>query len=169
MSFLENRRLYLSGPLELCDDLNWREKPSEILKNEFKVDLFDPFQDPKQQRVEELNAARKARDFETVAAIAHDFVKKDLTMVDRSDLVVAYLPYKVPTTGTHEEIFRANLSKKPVCLVADGDLFHLPTWYFGYVKKEFMFDDWEQLFKYFRLVNQGLATSHRWDFIYNKL
>lgn len=170
MNFLAGKRFYISGPIEFGTEFNWRVEPSKFLKNEMKVDLFDPFEDPKQQRVGDLNKAREAKDFEAMAAIASDFMRKDLISVNRSDAVVAYLPYKVPTTGTHEEIIRSNLDKKPVMLVADGCIFRLPIWYFSYFKREFMFNNWDELYDYLRRVNKGEGKfNKRWDFILGKL
>src|SRR5581483_419345 len=108
MSFLKNAKVYLSGPIEFGDDkVNWRLDPKEVLAQEFQLNVFDPFDDPKQQWAPLLEEARSRNDYETMRQIAKNFIRKDLCLVDRSDFLIAYLPYKVPTTGTHHEIINS--------------------------------------------------------------
>jgi hypothetical protein len=165
---LTNKRVYLSGAIE--HDLsghNWRINPSKILREEFKLNLFDPFSDPKQSCTVQLMQAREERDFDTMVAIAKNFVRKDLCSVDRSDFLIAYLPYQVPTTGTHHEIINSNNSKKPTLLVADGNKARIPLWYFGFIPVEFMFDDWKQLYSYLREINEYKhINNNRWAYVY---
>jgi hypothetical protein len=171
MSILKQKRAYLSGPIEYSQDINWRTKPKQVLVEEFGIDLFDPFCDPKQQWTEELNEARKNQDFETVTKICKLFVRKDLCWVDRSDFIISFLPYKVPTTGTVHEIINSNNAKKPTLLVTDAEnVSYIPLWYFGFIPVEFMFAGWESLFSYLREVNSGLHKhNNRWSFIYGEI
>lgn len=168
MGILENKRCYLSGPIENDSiEHNWRTEPKRVLNEEFKVKLFDPFEDPKQQWVPLLNSAKERRDYEEIARIAHGFVRKDLALVDRSDFVVAYLPKGVPTTGTHHEIIWSDNAKKPTLLVCPQGKEHCPLWYYGFIPHQFMFGSWEELYDYLRDVNVG---KHRgvdeWAFVY---
>src|SRR3990167_5282162 len=121
MSYLKGRRVYLSAPIEqrICDD--WRAPLKDVLIKEFELDVFDPFCDPKKSREAEIVKARQEKDYDKIRSIAKDFVRKDLSLVDRADILLAYVPYKVPTTGTCHEIINANQCKKPVLLVTDGD------------------------------------------------
>lgn len=161
-----------SGPIE--NDLthhNWREEPKKVLTERFGVNLFDPFVDPKQQWVPTLKDAREKCDYETMTKIAKDFVRKDLAMVDRSDILVSYLPKGVPTTGTHHEIINSNNSKKPTLLVSNmNDIAHIPLWYYGFIPTEFMFPNWEALYVYLEAVNKGEhRENNRWSFIYGDI
>jgi len=170
-SVLENLRTYLSGPIEFdATHHNWRTEPAEILRNRFKIDLYDPFADPKQQFSEELIQARKNRDFPAMQKIAGRFVSKDLSVVQRSDILIAYLPYKVPTTGTHEEIITSNRNKIVTLLVCPQGREFLPLWYYGYIKLKYMFDSWEDLYTYLDEVNNFQHTDDkRWAFAYGLL
>jgi len=148
INYLAGKRAYLSGPIE-CDNLshNWRNEPKKILIEKFQIDLFDPFADPKQVLTGDLNKARENNDIETIVKIAKGFVRKDLAMVDRADFVIAFLPYKVPTTGTHHEIINSNNAKKPTLLVTDSlTISSIPLWYFGFIPTEFMFAGWKKLY-----------------------
>lgn len=167
MTVLEDKRGYLSGPIEMNSDLDWRIEPKKVLKNEFKINIFDPFEDPKQNKVPELLKAREERDFPTLVRIARGFVRKDLTEVDHSHVVIAYLPYKVATCGTHHEIINSNNAKKPTLLVADGNKALIPLWYYGFIPPEFMFDNWDGLYEYLREVNEKKHLSNnRWNIVY---
>lgn len=169
MGYLKDTRCYLSGPIQY-HDTNWRQKPVEIL-NQFNVNFFDPFSDPKQQWVAMIKEAMNEGDFEAVVSIAKKFVRKDLCMVDRSDFVVAYLPHEVPTTGTHHEIFVSNMAKKPTLLVTNSDdISNIPLWYFGFIPIEFMFPNWLALHKYLETVDKGEQKHNdKWSFIYGDI
>lgn len=165
---LKNKRCYLSGPIEFGDNgKNWRTAPTKILHAKFGLQVYDPFADPKQQWKPILEEARQKRDFPTMVNVAKKFVHKDLGMVDRMDLLVAYLPYKVCTTGTHHEITTADRSRKPTLLVCPQGKEFVPLWYFGFIPTEFMFGSWKALYKYLGEVNGGEHLENsRWDFIY---
>lgn len=169
---LRNARCYLSGPIENDrNDLNWRTEPSKVLRERFGIDLFDPFSDPKQQWVPALAEARTKGDYDTMVKIAKLFVRKDLCMVDRVDFTIAYLPYKVPTTGTTHEIINSNNAKKPTLLVTDSpNITYIPLWYFGFIPTEFMFAGWDDLFSYLEDVNAGKhKQNNRWSYIYGDI
>ena len=158
---LKGKRCYLSGPIQYdTTNLNWRIEPTKTLTEEFGIDVFDPFADPKQQWVPKLEAARKQEDFEEIKRIAKKFVRKDLAEVEHSHMLIAYLPLKVPTTGTHHEIINANDRKKPTFLVCNEGKASIPVWYFGFIRPEFMFGSWDELYNYLREINAGHHTDN---------
>jgi len=172
MGYLKDKRLYLSGPIEHdTTDHNWRTEPKEILMQKFGVNIFDPFDDPKQNLSSDLHKAREQNDVDTIVHIAKGFLRKDLCLVDRSDLLIAYLPYKVPTTGACHEIINSNNAKKPTLLVTNLDkVSYIPLWYFGFIPKEFMFAGWQSLFNYLKEVDEGMHKhNNRWSFIYGDI
>ena len=169
MGYLAGKRCYLGGPIENGDALgDWRVGPRKVLREEFGIDLFDPFEDPKQQWVAKLNKARDECDFDTMAEIAEAFVHKDLGTVDGCQFVISYLPYKVCTTGTHHEIINSSDLKKPTLLVCPQGKQFLPLWYFGFIDhKDFMYGGWEPLYAYLREVDAGLHKHNkRWRMVY---
>ena len=172
MNNLRDTRCYLSGPIENDDTLhNWRTKPSTVLRERFEIELFDPFSDPKQQWVPALKEARANGDHDTMVKIAKLFVRKDLCMVDRADFIIAYLPYKVPTTGTTHEIINSNNAKKPTLLVTDcASIAAIPLWYFGFIPTEFMFAGWDALYAYLDEVDKDKhRDNNRWSYIYGTI
>jgi len=171
MDYLKGKKTYISGPIENGSEENWRDAPKKILIEEFGIDVFDPFADPKQQWVPTLNKADEEEDYETIVSIAKSFVRKDLAIVDRADFVIAYLPFKVPTTGTVHEIINSNNAKKPTLLVTNQKkIAKIPKWYFGFINIKFMFAGWDNMFSYLREVNDGKhMDNNRWDYVYGKI
>jgi hypothetical protein len=169
MTILEGKRCYLSGPIEFdSTNRNWRTAPTEVLTKKFKLNLYDPFSDPLQQWRQPIKDAQEKKDYDVLAKIAKSFVRKDLSMCDRADFLVAYLPYKVSTFGTTHEIIQSNNAKKPVLLVSDGGKEKIPVWFYGFIPVDFMFDNWGCLYSYLREVNSGQHKgNNRWWYTYN--
>ena len=169
MGYLAKKRCYLSAPIEYAEgvDPNWRKNVVDTLRNEYSISLFDPSDDPKQKKTIEITKAKEEKDYGKIKEIATSFVHKDLCMVDRSDFIIAYLPHRIPTTGTHHEIITSSNAKKPTLLVSD-DKRNIPVWYYGFIPLEFMFSGWEELFKYLNEVDSGCKQKHcRWSFVYD--
>lgn len=164
MNYLRNKRIYLSGPIEYCDSkTDWRPAIKEVLENRFQLNIFDPFSDPKQSKADKLKAAKEKEDYKTVRKIVKKFVRKDLANVDGSHFLVAHLPPGVPTFGTVHEIINANNSKKPVLLVCQKGVQQIPSWFFGFIKRKYMFGSWEHLYNYLEEVDNGLhIDDDRW-------
>lgn len=158
----------MCGPIEHDPSRhNWRTEPSRVLVEEFGLNLFDPFEDPKQQWAPLLMEARDKKNYEQIEHIASNFVSKDLTMVSRSDMLVAYLPYLVPTTGTTHEIIHSHSDKKPTLLVCPQGKEFCPLWYYGFIDwRDSMFSSWEELYSFLRDVNAGKHNDkRRWKYI----
>jgi hypothetical protein len=101
-----------------------------------------------------------------MARIARRFVRKDLQVVQRTDIVVAYLPYGVPTTGTHHEILNSWGYKNPTLLVSDHKE-DIPLWYYGFIDHKYMFDGFPDLYRYLQEVEDGKHIDDlRWAMIY---
>jgi nucleoside 2-deoxyribosyltransferase len=168
MGYLKGQPAYLSGPIEFDKtSLNWRTEPMKVLTKRFGIKMFDPHQDPKQQWVPALLEARKKSDITEMARIAKNFVRKDLSMVDGSRFLIACLPKGVSTCGTHHEIFIANTAKKPTLLICPDGLTELPLWYYGFIKPDFLFGSWDDLYEYLQEVDDGKHKHNdRWWMTY---
>jgi hypothetical protein len=171
MGALKGIRAYLGGPIEFDrTDLNWRTEPTNVLSSRFGINVFDPFADPKQRWVSVLQDAKSRCDTDEMAKVAKNFVRKDLSMVDRSDILISCLPEGVPTCGSHHEIFVSNNAKKPTLLVCTQGRQKLPIWYYGFISPEFMFGSWDDLYGYLSEVDDGKhKANNRWWFVYNMI
>ena len=168
MGYLAGKKLYLSGAIQHSSSpVNWRDEVKKKLSNQFNLDVFDPYVDPKQQWSPDLVAAQKNRNFEEMARIAKLFVRKDLQVVQKTDILVAYLPKDVRTTGVHHEIINSWSYKNPTLLVSNGHKEYIPLWYYGFIDHEYMFDDFLSLYNYLQEVEDGKHKDDlRWAMIY---
>jgi nucleoside 2-deoxyribosyltransferase len=167
-NYLENKKCYLSGPIQYASDEFWRGEPLFNLKKRFGIDVFDPFADEKQQWKDEILKAKAGSDTSLLVKIAKSFVRKDLGMVDRSDFLIAYVPTGVQTVGTVHEIINSNNAKKPTLLVTNSNsISDIPLWYFGFIDTKYMFAGWRSLFDYLQAVNDGNhKNDDKWHFVY---
>jgi len=168
MNYLKDKTAYLSGAIEFGDGThNWRTEPIEALKNQFGLSVYDPFSDPKGQWGPAIQQAREEKDYEKMRNMAKAFVRKDLAMVDRSDLLIAYMPYRVPTTGTIHEIINSNNAKKPTLIVCPQGKENAPIWLWGTLPSNSFFGSWDSLYEYLQEVTDGKhASDDRWHFSY---
>jgi len=138
--FLENTRVYLSGPMDFvasrADEkkFGWRVRVGDFLRS-FGAVVFDPWNKPKVRGLHEYGkedvATTELREkwtFEATAEgtqaraeCAHTFWETmhiDLRMVDISDFVIAYCPTNIYSVGTPHEIVTARQQHKPVLFVS---------------------------------------------------
>ncbi|RDJ35644.1 MAG: hypothetical protein DWQ19_12565 [Crenarchaeota archaeon] len=167
--YLSNKKVYLSGAIEYnSDGFNWRIEPKQQLESRFGLDVFDPFADPKQQWVPELNEAQKNKDLVKMKEIASKFVRKDLANVDESKFLIAHFIHGLPTTGTHHEVINANNAKKPTLLLCEKGAEFIPKWYFGFISLDYLFGSWEELYSYLQEVDDGKhMDDDRWSIVYD--
>lgn len=165
---LENKRIYLSGPIQHGNETeNWRTEPIDRLKKDFKLDVFDPYQDPKQQWAIDLRKAQQNKNYKEMRKIAKKFVRKDLATVDHAHFIIAYVPYKIPTFGVTHEIICSNNNKKPTLIICPEGKELIPLWFYGFVKPKYMFGSWEDLYLYLSEVDQGKhKKDDRWSIVY---
>ncbi len=168
LKYLHGSKAYLGGPIEHCEDEhNWRIEPKKILTNEFGINVFDPFDDPKQQWAPKLEQAKLNKDYDKIAEIAKAFLRKDLSTVDGSNFVIARIPLKIATVGTVHEIIVANDSKKPTLIVCPEGKQNVPAWFYGFVSHKFMFGSFDALYEYLREVDAGKhKDDDRWAIVY---
>ncbi len=167
--YLRNRRAYLGGAIEFADpDDNWRDEVKMKLFTDFGLKIFDPYEDPKQSSRDEITKCKETGKWDRLVEIMHKFARLDLSIVDRADLIIQHLPYKVPTTGTVHEIINSNDRKKPTLLVCPQGKGKIPDWYWAFIKPEYMFGSWQDLYAYLGEVDEGKhKDDDRWFFVYH--
>ena len=95
-----------------------------------------------------------------------EIVHVDLRMVDISDFVVVYLNPKVAMFGTIHELINSLHQRKPTLVVVEGGRTKAPNWLFGIMDFNFMFDDFESLYKFLEHIDNETieADLGRWVF-----
>lgn len=168
MPVLDNKRVYLSSPMEFASNKSWTDQHKAILTNEFKLKLFDPWEDEKQVEVSNIQTCITDKNSEGLRTIMKGYCKLDLGNVDRADIIIAYVPHGIPTTGVTHEVVNANNAKKVVLLVEGQDKFKIAKWFYGFIPLKFMFSTWDDLYQFLRDANKDLyKNDDRFYFLYN--
>ena len=187
MGYLKGTNCYLSGAID-CDDTNsnWRPAVKQVLKSRFEIDVFDPFNDHKQMKHDDLIQAKNNKDWKTVQDIAWRFVRKDLKQVEKSDFLIANITCKtrvehisggiqavtrqIPTTGTIHEIIESDNHHNPTLIVCEYGIEYIPSWLIGFIKLDYLFDSWNSLYFYLNAVNNGeKMDDQRWFYVYGQV
>ena len=168
MGFLNNTKMYLSSPLQFDDNTkpNWRPEVVAALSERFGINVHDPTINEKQVRAVDLDNALESGDFNTVEKIARAFTKRDFAEIDRCDFLVACHGHKISSIGVPCEVHHAIQLKKPVCIVCPEGKRFAGKWYFGNVKHQYIFGNWNDLYAYLQEVDLGLhKDNHRWHYV----
>jgi hypothetical protein len=143
--FLENTRVYLSGPMDFIASRveemknGWRVRIKQFLQA-YGATVFDPWEKPKTRGLHEYGkediTSIKTRDKWTFqegpdgakirAECSRNFWETmhiDLRMVDISDFIIAYCPTNIYSVGTPHEIIVARQQHKPVLFVTTPVVF----------------------------------------------
>lgn len=160
MNRLYNTLVYLAGPMDKCENNGkiWRTLITPQLTN-MGICVLDPTDKPINKGLEDIES-RKQREFLLKEGKYEEFGKQvrllriiDLRMMDKADFIIAYININIPTCGTYEEIFRANIDKKPILLSVEGGKNNCPHWMFGVLPHEHIFNNWDELMSYLNFID----------------
>ena len=179
VNFLEGTRCYLIGSMQYAkggQGRSWRELvKSTLLPRE--VTCFDPYSKPFIKSIQEdeksfteLQDKINAGKFAEVREEMKEIRSVDLSMVDRSDFIIAYIHPTVPSWGTPEELSQAVRLKKPIFLVVEGGIHKCPFWIFGMLHYKYMYNSIEDALKVICNIDDGILSpdSGRWRFLQKK-
>ncbi len=118
-------KFYLAGPIWFSPDegVSWRELLTKKL-NFLGHKVSDPTKKEDNMNPTELKELRRifGRKSEQVTKITNYIVEKDLTMIEESDALIAYLPKESQSFGSIQEIFYCKeILKQPVFVITDMD------------------------------------------------
>ncbi len=171
MNKLKGLQIYLAGSIDKCPNLGmvWREKITPILKG-FGLIVNNPMDKNKvsandlKKRAERI-LWKKNGNYKKLSKWMKGIRKKDLELVDRSDLFLIYLDLDIFTCGSFNELFRAVKQNKQIFIVCKQGKQHIPDWLFGMIDHQFMYENFESMFDYLSLVDKGSLTHDRWLFM----
>ncbi len=135
---LNRTKCYLAGNIENSSSPHsWRDLVKAELASTGII-FFDPLKKPFMDSVNEdkehmvrLAKIREESRFDDLARIMRKIRVEDLSLVDRSDFLIAVISAKTASWGTAEEVFWANRMKKPIYLVVSEGKQACPFWIFG--------------------------------------
>ncbi len=137
-------KLYLAHPLPLRHEI--REKELEIEK-ETGVELLNPFYDTGRDDIYSIDRGEKTRSDPSLDFIA--IVEKDLSNVQKSDGVLAYVAINSHSIGTICEVWEALRVGLAVFVVSPDCLMHPWIRYVTAVSGGAAFESWDAAKTYF--------------------
>jgi len=168
---LNRTKCYLAGNIENSHAPDyWRD----VVKNELKetgITFFDPLKKPFMDSVNEdkehiakLVKMRTGGEFGELAKIMRKIRVEDLSLVDRSDFLIASISAKTASWGTAEEVFWANRMKKPIFLVVEEGRRACPFWIFGTLPEDQIYDNMKDVIAEIKKLDSGEKTMDlsRW-------
>ena len=176
MNYLSGKSCYLAGPIKECKDdgVLWRKKIGGVLKDRFKIKVLDPtkiklngfgeIKDDKKYFSDLLSAGK----FDNVKKDFFCIVKKDLHLVDSSNLMIFYYLPTISTVGGIHELVVAQNEKKPILMYVDKENYkYINPWILTFVKTKHIFNNWNKMFKFLDKIDKHGVTknvSSHWMF-----
>lgn len=129
--------------------------------------------DPKKVKFEGISEIQnrsqlfQSEDWDEIRRQMKIIVRKDLRCVDISDFTIFYMPKNVRTTGAIHEIIESDRQKKPTLILCPEGRKHIPTWLFGIIPWEWMFESLESLINTLDDIDKNGPSekNERWQFI----
>jgi nucleoside 2-deoxyribosyltransferase len=124
--------------------------------------FFDPLKKPFMDSVNEdkehivrLGKLREESRFDDLSKIMRKIRVEDLSLVDRSDFLIAMISAKTASWGTAEEVFWANRMKKPIYLVVSEGKQACPFWIFGTLPADQIHGNIQEVIADIRQIDSG--------------
>lgn len=170
--YLDDKAVYLCGGMCAYADsgLGWREAIKPILKNKYRLRVYDPTHKEvvgATEIGENKNLFRKLimeERWEELKKAFDPVVHWDLRAVDKADLLIVYYDPAIHTVGTIDELRIAVNQKKPILVKYDKEKLNLfNPWMSKLARPEHLFRDWKDLFAYLDTVNSGIMDEEYWS------
>lgn len=168
MSLLYKHTCYLCGPIDNAIDggRGWRESIKPRLK-ELGLLIFDPTNkkiaslSENEENLQKRRELKIAGNYEELRRLGIPIRHADLRAVDLASFLIVYLDFSVIMMGTLNELFIADQQRKPIlCVVPQFDL--IPDWLRWTLPEEFLFQNFDDMFKYLADVDAGNVDNQRW-------
>lgn len=159
---LHRTKCYLAGNIENSNAPgHWRDLVKTELQ-ETGILFFDPLKKPfmdsvneDREHMERLGKLRADGDYAELAKIMRKIRVEDLSLVDRTDFIIASISAKTASWGTAEEVFWANRMKKPIFLVVAEGRKSCPFWIFGTLPNDEIYDSIDEVIAELKKLDSG--------------
>ena len=177
MSVLFKARTYLVGHMQYADGREWRDYAEEELKK-LNIIVFNPFDNPFIKDVDENEDSRRDVEkmmllgyYDGVAERMREVRSHDLSLVDKSDFIIAHLKPSVASWGSAEEIVTAVRMKKPIFVSMEGGKSKTPQWMMGMFPHKYIYDSVEDIIEIIKGIDNGYIeiNSDRWRLLKREL
>lgn len=170
MGILNKTKCYLVGSMQYKNGREWRDEFQEKVKK-LGITCFNPYSKPFVKDIQECENFQKNL-LSNLEKENYDFVSEkmkevrsfDLSLVDYSSFIVAYIDPTVVTVGSWEELFWANRLKKPIFLIIEGGKKKSPLWILGTLPHKYIYDDIDKVVDILSKIDKGEKEldNNRW-------
>ena len=167
---------YLAGPIDDAHDdgMGWRQYMIKGLKKRgINLIVLDPTHKLGNVAPEEVGKEKQAHlllkkehRWNDLSNLMKKIVRIDLREVDFIDFLIAKIDSSVHMCGTYSEIQIADLQHKPILLIIEGGKEKAPSWLFGIVDHNLMFDSEDECMEYIDAIHKGIIPlDDKWVLI----
>jgi hypothetical protein len=169
MNLLKKTKCYAIGSMENGDDnVSWRTT-LEIELHKMGIVCFNPLAHPFIHQIDEgqqvkLKLLRASGDLADLQKRMKDIRRYDLSMVDRSDLIICKIDPNIPTYGTIDELVMAESLNRPVFVCVEGGKRKAPLWLYSLVPHKYIYDSLDDIIAVLKEIDSGEKEidSKRW-------
>lgn len=163
MNLLKGSRTYLVGSIDYSSRegcTRWRKDITKFCHS-LNIGVFDPtnkacdYGKETEDFKNKINYLKNVGAFGIASKEVKEIVRTDLTMVDLSDFIIAYLDLSVTLCGTFIELAHAAMGRKAVFLVCKQGKKKIPNFLFGLLKHELFFDSFKEMKKVIKRISKG--------------
>jgi hypothetical protein len=172
---LDGAVAYLGGPIDQAPDngIEWRLQIKKMLEER---DIHLAVLDPTHKLpglTNEIgsekglqNRFKKNGNWEALRRLMKQIVRADLRMIDLCDFLITMIDVDIHACGTYQEIVTADIEHKPILLIIKGGKARCPSWLFGIIHYDYIFDSIEECVDYLEKVNKGgIILDDKWVLI----
>ena len=173
---LDKALTYLAGPIDDVEDdgVDWRQRMIKgFKKKKINLTVLDPTHklgcipigEVGEEKQSHLYLKREGR-FDVLAEMMKPTVRIDLREVDFIDFLIVRVDVSVHMCGSYHEIIEAVDEHKPILAIIEGGKKNAPSWLFGILDHNLMFNDEEECLEYLDAVNRGIMPlDNKWVLI----
>lgn len=169
---LDKAICYLAGPIDFHKDLGVdyrRNIKTQAEINGLNLIFLDPTSKitglANDVNIEQENILKykKTKKWDKLTKLMKKIVRSDLRQVDLSDFIIVLVDTSIHMCGTYHELIQSDIQKKPVLTIVKGGKEKAPSWLFGIIDHNLMFDSIDDCIKFLCKVNKGqIPLDDRW-------
>jgi len=177
MGKLNNTKSYLVGAIQYENGQAWRSDFTDKL-NSIGVRVLNPYNNifvnsPAEDITahEDLYKLMDSGQFDKVRQHMKLIRNLDLSAVDRSDFIVAYINPKVPTIGSIEELTVASAIKRATFIIIEGGIKKCPFWLLAMFPTKYFYNSFGEAWETISKIDSGEIEidSDRWRLLVEHL
>ena len=165
MNLLKGHTTYLIGPIDEVEDCgkDWREELKPFLWN-MGMGVFDPCDKPigkseDSVTVEKVRSLKRSKRYGEARKVMKEIVNVDLTLLDLSSILIAYIDKDVHMCGSYSELTYGALEKKSIYVVCKQGKDEVPNWLYGLLNPDLFYDSFTELKQALTSLNQGIVRD----------